>query len=237
MRKNTLVAGLAIAAILLLVGSGVARCAASNIAGTQDGGEATAANLSTDGVEPSGFGAYGALSKAVWVAADGSGATCEFKDGMIVERGDRLEATPLTVISEQSAKGQTVITVEPVKNGTAAPQTAVIVSGLDGAREVTSDAFAISKSYVERPAGSGKFNVYGASKEYLELAGTTEEFLADAISAYCEKRVPSATAATFDGEVFLDMKSGLCSATFHANDAASTIVTVTAKSGALTVAG
>ena len=237
MRKNTLVAGLAIAAILMLVGAGAVRCVASSIANGQEEGETPATNQSREEGASYGSGAYDSLANAVWVAADGSGATCEFKEGMMVEKGSRLEATPLTVISEQSAKGQTVITIEPVKNGATAPQTALIVSGLDGAREVASDAFAISKSYVERVGGGGKFNVYGASKEYLELAGTTEEFLSDAISAYCEKRVPSATAATFDGEVFLDMKSGLCSATFHANDAASTIITVTAKSGALTVAG
>lgn len=49
------------------------------------------------------------------------------------------------------------------------------------------------------------------------------------------ERYPQATKATFDGEVYLDLASDAVSATFHLNDAAKSILTVTFQDGKFTV--
>ena len=48
---------------------------------------------------------------------------------------------------------------------------------------------------------------------------------------------PTAGEASFDGEVFLDTAAGRVSATFHLDDAASTIIAVSYEGGEFSVAG
>ena len=100
---------------------------------------------------------------------------------------------------------------------------------------VASDAFSAAPSYVASEGGGGPFKVTGLDERYLELVGGDEGALRAAIGAYAARRSPQASSASFDGEVFLDLASGMVSATFHLNDNASTIVTVQWADGAFTV--
>ena len=242
MSKSKVLAALAIAAALVVVGCSAVRCAAPHDAAEDQ----TTAPKIQDGQDSEAGGSGGESTKAStldtlrecsWVAESGSGATLEFRDGAFVENGETLEATAFDTVSDSQAKSQSVLTIRPVRNGLSSADTAVILSGSEGSYRVQCDAFALEPSYVQANRTSGAFAVAGLNDEYLELAGITEAELTAAISEYCSRSVPSASGASFDGEVFIDMGSGLCSATFHANDAARTIVTVTSQGGKLTVAG
>lgn len=100
---------------------------------------------------------------------------------------------------------------------------------------MASDAFSAAPSYVASEGGGGPFEVTGLDERYLELVGGDEDALRAAIGAYAARRSPQASSASFDGEVFLDLASGMVSATFHLDDNASTIVTVQWAGGAFTV--
>lgn len=88
---------------------------------------------------------------------------------------------------------------------------------------------------IHSEGGGGPFEVTGLDERYLELVGGDEDALRAAIGAYAARRSPQASSASFDGEVFLDLASGMVSATFHLDDNASTIVTVQWAGGAFTV--
>ena len=90
---------------------------------------------------------------------------------------------------------------------------------------------------MEGPAAEGGVEVTGLAEPYLELIGGDGDGLARAIGEWARANAPSAGEASFDGEVFLDTGSGRVSATFHLDDAASTIVAVSYEAGAFDVAG
>ena len=77
----------------------------------------------------------------------------------------------------------------------------------------------------------------GLAAAYVEMAGGDEQAVREAVSSYCRSHVPAARSASFDGEVYLDMRDGRVVATFHCDDAARTILTVTYASGEFTVMG
>lgn len=106
-----------------------------------------------------------------------------------------------------------------------------------GAASVASDGFLLADRYVEGPAAEGGVEVTGLAEPYLELIGGDGDGLARAIGEWARANAPSAGEASFDGEVFLDTGSGRVSATFHLDDAASTIVAVSYEAGAFDVAG
>lgn len=79
--------------------------------------------------------------------------------------------------------------------------------------------------------------VSGLAEPYTGLVDGKTAELASAIGSWCASHSPSATTAAFDGEVYLDVRGGRVSATFHLNDAASTILTAVYENGSFTVAG
>ena len=68
------------------------------------------------------------------------------------------------------------------------------------------------------------------------IDGKTDE-LQSAIGDWAAKNAPAATKASFDGEVYLDIKAGRVTATFHLNDAAASIVSVAYADGKFAVSG
>ena len=77
----------------------------------------------------------------------------------------------------------------------------------------------------------------GLAEPYPSLVDGRTDELASAISEWAAGHAPTATRAAFDGEVFVDVSGGRVSATFHLDDAASTIVTAVYRSGEFSVLG
>lgn len=250
-KKNKLMLAAAIGMVAVVVATTAVRC---SIARTAD--EAGAEPPAAAAEQPAGRegtpegGARGEagdgpeaiveeLRGTAWVAADGSGATLAFRDGAFVESdGSSVALAAFEVEGAGSSEGQRWLDVSLLRDGQErAEASTLVLEEADGAASVASDGFLLADRYMEGPAAEGGLEVTGLAEPYLELIGGDGDGLARAIGEWARANAPSAGEASFDGEVFLDTGSGRVSATFHLDDAASTIVAVSYEAGAFDVAG
>ena len=240
MRKNgkrgKVIAVAAAGALVVLLASTIARCAAAGPAGAGQGAGGSAPEQAQQQAGPAEAAAstLEAAAGTSWVAEDGSGATLQVTDRSLVESATdgTVSALAYSAADEAEADGQAIVTLT-LEDGSAATLIVTLEDGEPAA--VASDAFSAAPSYVASEGGGGPFEVTGLDERYLELVGGDEDALRAAIGAYAARRSPQAYSASFDGEVFLDLASGMVSATFHLDDNASTIVTVQWAGGAFTV--
>lgn len=240
MRKNgkrgKIIAVAAAGALVVLLASTIARCAAAGPAGAGQGAGGSAPEQAQQQAGPAEAAAstLEAAAGTSWVAEDGSGATLQVTDRSLVESATdgTVSALAYSAADEAEADGQAIVTLT-LEDGSAATLIVTLEDGEPAA--VASDAFSAAPSYVASEGGGGPFEVTGLDERYLELVGGDEDALRAAIGAYAARRSPQASSASFDGEVFLDLASGMVSATFHLDDNASTIVTVQWAGGAFTV--
>lgn len=240
MRKNgkrgKVIAVAAAGALVVLLASTIARCAAAGPAGAGQGAGGSAPEQAQQQAGPAEAAAstLEAAAGTSWVAEDGSGATLQVTDRSLVESATdgTVNALAYSAADEAEADGQAIVTLT-LEDGSAATLIVTLEDGEPAA--VASDAFSAAPSYVASEGGGGPFEVTGLDERYLELVGGDEDALRAAIGAYAARRSPQASSASFDGEVFLDLASGMVSATFHLDDNASTIVTVQWAGGAFTV--
>lgn len=240
MRKNgkrgKVIAVAAAGALVVLLASTIARCAAAGPAGAGQGAGGSAPEQAQQQAGPAEAAAstLEAAAGTSWVAEDGSGATLQVTDRSLVESATdgTVSALAYSAADEAEADGQAIVTLT-LEDGSAAILIVTLEDGEPAA--VASDAFSAAPSYVASEGGGGPFEVTGLDERYLELVGGDEDALRAAIGAYAARRSPQASSASFDGEVFLDLASGMVSATFHLDDNASTIVTVQWAGGAFTV--
>lgn len=158
-----------------------------------------------------------------------------FKDSVFVESdGKNVRLTAFEVTSATAGS----IDAKMTRDGSSSEITATIsITGGEGSYRVSCDAFQNATSYVQGSASKDPVAIDGVSEPYTTLIDGKTDQLASAVAEYCRAHVPTATKASFDGEVYLDIKGGSVSATYHCNDTASTILQVTYKDGAFTVAG
>ena len=240
MRKNgkrgKVIAVAAAGALVVLLASTIARCAAAGPAGAGQGAGGSAPEQAQQQAGPAEAAAstLEAAAGTSWVAEDGSGATLQVTDRSLVESATdgTVSALAYSAADEAEADGQAIVTLT-LEDGSAATLIVTLEDGEPAA--VASDAFSAAPSYVASEGGGGPFEVTGLDERYLELVGGDEDALRAAIGAYAARRSPQASSASFDGEVFLDLASGMVSATLHLDDNASTIVTVQWAGGAFTV--
>lgn len=240
MRKNgkrgKVIAVAAAGALVVLLASTIARCAAAGPAGAGQGAGGSAPEQAQQQAGPAEAAAstLEAAAGTSWVAEDGSGATLQVTDRSLVESAadGTVSALAYSAADEAEADGQAIVTLT-LEDGSAATLIVTLEDGEPAA--VASDAFSAAPSYVASEGEGGPFEVTGLDERYLELVGGDEDALRAAIGAYAARRSPQASSASFDGEVFLDLASGMVSATFHLDDNASTIVTVQWAGGAFTV--
>lgn len=240
MRKNgkrgKVIAVAAAGALVVLLASTIARCAAAGPAGAGQGAGGSAPEQAQQQAGPAEAAAstLEAAAGTSWVAEDGSGATLQVTDRSLVESATdgTVSALAYSAADEAEADGQAIVTLT-LEDGSAATLIVTLEDGEPAA--VASDAFSAAPSYVASEGGGSPFEVTGLDERYLELVGGDEDALRAAIGAYAARRSPQASSASFDGEVFLDLASGMVSATFHLDDNASTIVTVQWAGGAFTV--
>lgn len=238
-RKRT--AAIALAAVLALgIGAGVARCAA--VHGQQEDQQAQEAAATNAGTtqetapeDDDAQDALAVLQSHAWQAEGDPSVAVEFRDGSFVE----TDASGVHVTAMEVAKAsETSLDVLLVRDGGEGEvKTTIELSGKEGSWKVSSDGFSCAHTYVETTPHKEAVAVEGVTEPYTTLIeGRTDE-LALAVAACCRAHVPTATRATFDGEVYLDTNAGAVTATFRCDDAAATILQVTYEGGAFAVAG
>lgn len=237
-RKRT--AAIALAAVLALgIGAGVARCAAVHAQPeepqAQEAAATDAGTTQETAPEDDAQDALAVLQSHAWQAEGDPSVAVEFRDGSFVE----TDASGVHVTAMEVAEAsETSLDVHLVRDGGEGEvKTTIELSGKEGSWKLSSDGFSCAHTYVETTPHKEAVAVEGVTEPYTTLIeGRTDE-LALAIAAYCRAHAPTATRATFDGEVYLDTNAGTVTATFHCDDAAATILKVTYEGGAFAVAG
>ena len=167
-----------------------------------------------------------------WASENGS--TLQLSKGLITERDAEGAIHALTVrsVSETDAGGQTLITVSGRDESAGEDATwTLILDETAIAPRITSDDFAAAPAYVQA-ADYGQVEVTGVDEGLLSLVGGDKDRLTETLRDFADKEIPQASSLSFDGEAFVDFNEGSVSATFHANDPRSTIVTLTYQDGA-----
>lgn len=240
-RKNKLMLIAAIGAVVVLVASSVVRCSISGQQSAETGTEQQSsqqAEEAPDGQDP-GTSAMEILKSHVWQAEGEPKDTCAFKEGSFVESKDgKLAATAFEAGDESASKDQTVLTIMPIRGDTSdGAKTSIIISGQEGSYTVSCDAFQMHKTYVQGKAPDAELAVTGLVDSYSELIDGKTAELESAIGDWAAKNAPTATKASFDGEVYLGLNAGRVTATFHLDDPAASIVSVAYSDGKFAVNG
>ena len=241
-RTNKVMLIAAVGAVAILIASSVVRCAVSSGPDGDAPEPAPAAEQAAldtaagqEDEERGDAGALATLKSHAWQAEGNPSLTVVFKDGMFVESdGLNVKLTALDVTSETDDS----LDAKMTRDGNPAEVSSTIsISGSEGSYKVSCDAFQNAKTYVQGTASKDPVAVEGVTEPYTSLIDGRTDQLASSVAEYCRSHVPTATKAVFDGEVYLDVKDGSVSATYHCDDAAATILQVTYKDGAFTVAG
>lgn len=250
-KKNKIMLAAAIGMVAVVIGSTAVRCSIAHTveesaqadtqspveSAVQDAGSAATADTAsaTDKAEEIAK----LLQGSVWQAEGAPEKTIEFRDRSFVESdGTSVKLTVFDVKEAGEGNGQKHLDIDFMREGDPCNTPAsIIVEERDGILTVASDAFAVEARYVQgKPAGT-TVSVSGLAEPYTDLIDGKTGELASAVGSWCASHAPSATTASFDGEVYLDVRGGRVSATFHLNGAASTIVTAVYENGAFSVAG
>lgn len=251
-RKNKLILAAAIGMVAIVIGSTAVRCsvahtveeraepagsgtAAESAVQTQDTGQTTREVPEEDAAAET----LALLRSNAWQAEGMPEKTLAFREGSFVESdGASVRLTAFEVKGAGEAEGQRYLDIDVMREGDPyATSTTLIVDEEDGALSVACDGFAIEKRYVQGAPSNAEVAVTGLAEPYTGLIDGKAGDLASAIGQWCKGHAPTATSASFDGEVYVDVRSGRVSATFHLDDAAATIVTAVYEGGAFNVAG
>lgn len=234
-RKNRVMLAAAIGAVVVLVASSAVRCAVSRSADTAP--EQPASEQSQEADMGARDKAMEALRGHAWRSETDASASVEFREGSFVEtRGGQATVTAFEVTGSSEGDDWASLDVSFVRDG-ASGEAVVMLEGREGSLRVASDAFANADAYVEGKASAGPVAVSGVTEPYTSLIDGRTDELAGAVADHCRRKVPAATRADFDGEVFVDVKGGRVSATFTCDDPARTILNVTYDGAAFKVEG
>ena len=240
-RKNKVMLIAAIGAVVVLIASSAVRCSVTrqvetvSVTGQQSSQQQSEAEPKG---QPDDASAMGILKSHVWQAEGEPKDTCTFTEGSFVESKDgKLAATAFTAGDETPSKGQTSLAITPLREDASGTKASIIISGKEGSYTVSCDAFLLHRTYVQGKAPDVEFAVTGLAEGYTDLIDGKTDELESAIGDWAAKNAPAATKASFDGEVYLDIKAGRVTATFHLNDAAASIVSVAYADGKFAVSG
>lgn len=249
----------ALAALAIAVAGSVAIAAMRGAAqdGGTDNGTTAAVEQPAEGAGPSSEGAatgnstseaegqepeshiIAVLRSHTWQAQDDASRTVQFRDGSFVESdGATTKVSAFEADDEQWDGAAGSIACRITADGSVQPASSVItLSGSEGSYRVSCDGFALSKSYVQGSKGEGPVAVSGVTEPYTTLIDGKTPELTSAIASWCRDHAPTATCATFDGEVYVDVPAKRITATFTCDDAAATVISVVYSGGAFEVKG
>lgn len=233
-KKNKVMIALAAAAVVLLIGSGVARCTLVNasddqpqeLSSTEQQASSQAASSGTSGSEGAAPLGLESLVGTSWVGTSDPTRTLSIVKGAFVEKtGDETQVTYWTIDSED--EGTSTILASKSMSEAATPMV-VIVSDTGSAITIKSDALACEYQQVQGGARTLYFS--GVTSKLAESMGCDASEIEAAVSARVAAVSPSCERAVWDAEVWIDYASNTATTTFTLDDGASTIVSVTRAS-------
>lgn len=241
-KKNKIMAAVAVAALVLLVGSGVARCSMQSAEAPEAQTQQQAEQIGTpsqpqsesgQGAEPPGEAegsAFEALIGTSWVATDDAAATLAIVDGAFVEKaGADTQVTYWTIDSEDEG----TVTLLAAKSMTEAAAPVVVTVEDEGTtRTIRCDA--LSHAYTQVQSGARTLYFSGVTDKLEESLGCELAEIESAVSIRAAAVSPNCKRAIWDAEVWIDFANNTATTTFTLDDGASTLVSVTrAADGAI----
>lgn len=235
-RKNKVMLALAIGAVVIAVGSGVARCTlapAEDIAAPEpETSQASTVTVNDTGGEPGAQrqagaqGGFADLKNTSWESEDGKSALSIIEGAFIEsdEAGQRI--LYYTVEEEQQSSSEIAVTLSVASSMTGDEEKTVVVvrEGEDGTRTITCDKLACA--YFQKRQAATEVVLVGATDDLYDVFGKSEGDFESALLDYAKANTPSASTATWGKEVWIDYGASTYLTNFTLNDAASTIVTV-----------
>lgn len=251
-KKNKLMLAAAIGMVAIVIGSTAVRCSVAHTveeraepAGTgaavesavQAQDEAQTAQKAPE--KDVAAETLALLRSNAWQAEGAPERTLAFRESSFVESdGTSVRLSAFGVKDAGEVAGQRYLDIDIMREGDPyATSTTLVVDEQDGALSVACDGFAMEKRYVQGATSGAEVVVAGLAEPYTGLIDGKAGDLASAIGQWCKGHAPTATSASFDGEVYVDVRGSRVSATFHLDDAASTIVTAVYEGDAFSVAG
>lgn len=234
-RKNKIMAAAAAIALLLLVGSGVARCTLAT-EGTQEAESAEAVLQEEADVKEEAesetahideVSGLAGLVGTSWVGADDPTLTLAIVDGAFVEGKEGSNTvTYFTVDSEEESNGDIAATVLASKSMTEAASPALVTVYEEAGRTlIESDALATTYASVQTETKSLSFT--GVTSKLEETLGVDAAKVEAAVASRAAAVSPDAARAIWDAEVWIDFANDTATTSFTLDDGASTIVSVT----------
>lgn len=226
-KKTKLMAICAAGAAAILIGAGLARCAIAPsepeivVPAEEQGQQIEQADDSFSG-----------YAGTTWESEDGT-CTLTLSDSTIVESGEAgVRVMYYEVLSEEPDDDGLSAQISFTRSaGEAASQTLLSISDAGGWKSISCDAFALSKSYLIAEGSEAGIELSAHSPELNELLDAEDAEIASAIAQKASSASPTATLATWDGEVYIDCNEDVLTTSFHLNDAASTIVQLSLDRG------
>ena len=226
-KKTKLMAICAAGAAAILIGAGLARCAIAPsepetvVPAEEQGQQIEQADDSFSG-----------YAGTTWDSEDGT-CTLTLSDSTIVESGEAgVQVMYYEVLSEEPDDDGLSAQISFTRSaGEAASQTLLSISDAGGWKSISCDAFALSKSYLIAEGSEAGIELSAHSPELNELLDAEDAEIASAIAQKASSASPTATLATWDGEVYIDCNEDVLTTSFHLNDAASTIVQLSLDRG------
>ena len=226
-KKTKLMAICAAGAAAILIGAGLARCAIAPsepeivVPAEEQGQQIEQADDSFSG-----------YAGTTWESEDGT-CTLTLSDSTIVESGEAgVQVMYYEVLSEEPDDDGLSAQISFTRSaGEAASQTLLSISDAGGWKSISCDAFALSKSYLIAEGSEAGIELSAHSPELNELLDAEDAEIASAIAQKASSASPTATLATWDGEVYIDCNEDVLTTSFHLNDAASPIVQLSLDRG------
>lgn len=229
-KKNKVMIALAAAAVVLLVGSGIARCTLVN-ASESEPQEASPTEHAASSQDPTGgasgesvqTGGLDSLVGTSWVGTGDPARSLSIVKGAFVEKsGDETQVTYWTIDSEDGSTS-TVLASKSM-NEAAAP--AVVVVN-DTGSEITIRSDVLACEYKQVQGGARTLYFSGVTSKLAESMGCDASEIEAAVSSRVAAVSPQCERAVWDAEVWIDYANNTATTTFTLDDGASTIVSVT----------
>ena len=234
-KKNKLMLAAAVIAVLLLVGSGVARCSLvrEDVESTNSAIEAVEkeeAPAAQQGAPAEGHADTAAGLEAL-IGTSCTGIedptyTLSIKGAFVEAKDGQTSVTYWTLDTEEATDTTVTATVLASKSLTEAACPSLVTVATEGADTVLrTDALACS--YKKVLLGERTLSFTGVTSKLEEAMGVEAAKIEAAVSARAAAVSPNASRAVWDAEAWIDYANGAATTTFTLDDGASTMISVT----------
>lgn len=230
-RGNKVAAAVAAGALVILLGSGVTRCALQG-GGAADPGQTGSVSAGPAEGEPGEEGAS-ALAGTSWSSGAGDASLSFGTASLSIEGASGSLEAPYEITGEFESKNAAVLTGRLFLDGSWR-DASFVLEGEEGSRRLSCDALEGSP-FVEDPASG--FSVSGVDPGFIELVGGDGAGLEEAVGEWARANAPEATCASFDREAYIDYASGRVTATFTCDDPSASEASVSYDGSSFSVRG